>query len=440
MKCTFDFSAIDGLANQQLAKYQDFIFNMDNYITINQKRKDSFLGWSDFPVQISSEEVEQINRTSLKIQNESEVLVVIGIGGSYLGSKAAIEVLKPFQSFAKESSDTKVLFVGQNLSSRYIKRLLHSLQNVNISLNVISKSGTTTEPAIAFRVFKEFLENKYGKKEAKKRIYITTDPETGALKKLARKENIKTFEIPQNIGGRYSVLTAVGLLPMAVAGIDIEEVLKGAKAAYEDLSSPYLSTNTAYQYAVARHILYTKGKTIECLVGYEPSFHSLAEWWKQLFGESEGKEGKGLFPASLVYPTDLHSIGQFIQDGPRNMFQTVLYVENEPDEIIIPHDEENLDNLNYLAGTSLHDVKEKVFEAALLAHEEGNVPNLVIRVPEMTPYYFGYLVYFFQKACAMSGYLLGVNPFDQPGVEAYKRKMFQLLGKPGYEKIPVNKK
>lgn len=423
-----------------MANYQDALFDWDNYIKTNYKKKGSFLGWIDFPLQISTDEVNQIKQTALTIQQKSDILLVIGIGGSYLGSKAAIEVLTPFLDFSKDSSNTKVLFVGQNLSSTYIKRLLHILQNVNVCLNVISKSGATTEPAIAFRIFKEFLENKYGKEEAKKRIYITTDPETGALKQLARKENIETFEIPPNIGGRYSVLTTVGLLPMAVAGVDIKEVLQGAKAAYEDLSSPYLSTNTAYQYAVARHILYTKGKTIECLVGYEPSFYFLAEWWKQLFGESEGKDEKGLFPTSLVYPTDLHSIGQFIQDGPRNMFQTVLYVENEPDEIIIPHDEENLDNLNYLAGTSLHDVKEKVFEAALLAHEEGGVPNLVIRIPEMTPYYFGYLVYFFQKACAMSGYLLGVNPFDQPGVEAYKRNMFQLLGKPGYEKIIVNKK
>lgn len=439
MRCTIDFSTIDDFVNQEIENYDNIVFNIDKYMKSHVEEEDSFLEWVDFPNKCSTDDVEYINRMALKIQTQSDILIVIGIGGSYLGSKAAIEVLKPFEAFSKDASKTKVLFVGQNLSSVYLKKLLHSLKEVDISINVISKSGTTTEPAIAFRIFKEFLIEKYGKEEANNRIYITTDPESGALKQFARKEGLDTFDIPRNIGGRYSVLTAVGLLPMAVAGINIKEVLQGAKDAFLDFSSPQLLNNFAYQYAVARHLLYMDGKTIECLVGYEPYFHSLAEWWKQLFGESEGKDGKGLFPASLIYPTDLHSLGQYIQEGPRNMFQTILYIENEQDDIIIPNDAKNLDNLNYLSGTSLNEVKDKVFEAALLAHEQGGVPNLVIRIPEMKPYYFGYLVYFFQKSCAMSGYLLGVNPFDQPGVEAYKKNMFQLLGKPGYEKVSFNK-
>lgn len=328
----------------------------------------------------------------------------------------------------------EIYFAGHNMSSKYLKDLLEMIEDKDISINVISKSGTTTEPAVAFRVLKEHMERKYGKEEAKKRIYATTDREKGTLKAMARDEGYETFVIPDDVGGRYSVLTAVGLLPIAVAGIDIDSIMEGARRAYEDFKDANLQENPCYQYAAMRNILYNKGKTVEILVNYEPSLFYIGEWWKQLFGESEGKDLKGLFPASVNFSTDLHSMGQYIQEGRRNIFETVLHIETINKEIKITKQEQDLDGLNYLAGKTIDDINKTIFQATLLAHSDGGVPNLIVNIPEINPYYFGYLVYFFQKACGISGYLLGVNPFNQPGVEAYKKNMFALLGKVGYEK------
>lgn len=393
-----------------------------------------YLGWLDLPLTYDKDEVLRIHHAAEKIKNDSDVLIVIGVGGSYLGARAAIEALQ-YSFYNLLSSDDRkgpqIFFVGQNLSSTYMADLLKILQGKDFSINVISKSGTTTEPAIAFRVFRESLEQKYGKEEASNRIYATTDKENGALKTLANEEGYHSFVIPDDIGGRYSVLTAVGLLPLAVAGIDIELILQGAKDAYHAYNQESLKDNECYQYAVLRNIFYDQEKKLELLVNYEPHLNYIAEWWKQLFGESEGKDGKGIFPAAVNYPTDLHSFGQYVQDGERHLFQTILYVKKPREELVIPNDNGNLDNLNYLEGKTIDFVNNQAFQGALLAHTEGGVPNLVITIPEMNEYHFGYLVYFFEKACAMSGYLLGVNPFDQPGVEVYKRNMFKLLGKPG---------
>jgi len=332
----------------------------------------------------------------------------------------------------------QILYVGHNMSSTYMQDLMDLLIDKDFSINVISKSGTTTEPALAFRIFHRLLEQKYGKSEARKRIYATTDKEKGALKTMALEEGFETFVIPDNIGGRYSVLTAVGLLPIAVSGVDIDQIMQGAKAAREELQSPKLDQNPAYQYAVAQNLLYNKGKTVELFVSYEPSLQYFAEWWKQLFGESQGKDQKGIFPASANFSTDLHSFGQYIQDGRRDLlFETVLKVDRTRHELVIEEIENNIDGLNYLAGKSMDFVNNKALEGTMLAHTEGGVPNLVISIPALDAYTFGYLVYFFEKACAIGGYLLGVNPFDQPGVEAYKANMFMLLGKPGYEEKKV---
>jgi len=395
-----------------------------------------YLGWIDLPTAYDKEEFARIKKAAERIRSDSEVLVVIGIGGSYLGARAAIEMLSHsfFNILPKEKRGApQIFFAGNNISSVYTKHLIDLIGDRDFSVNVISKSGTTTEPAIAFRIFKNLLEQKYGKEGARKRIYATTDKARGALKTVADAEGYETFVIPDDVGGRYSVLTAVGLLPIAVAGIDIDAMMRGAADASREYAEPDLSRNASYQYAAVRNALYRKGKTMEILVNYEPSLHYLSEWWKQLFGESEGKDHKGIYPASVDFSTDLHSLGQFIQEGTRNLFETVLQVESCAEEIVIGEESDNLDGLNFLAGKTMDFVNKKAFEGTLLAHTDGGVPNLVVTIPEISPYWFGYLVYFFEKACGVSGYLLGVNPFDQPGVEAYKKNMFALLGKPGFE-------
>ncbi|WP_136603853.1 glucose-6-phosphate isomerase [Paenibacillus dokdonensis] len=396
-----------------------------------------YLGWIDLPSAYDKEEFARIQKAASKIQSDSDVLIVIGIGGSYLGARAAIEALSHsfYNYLPKDKRKTpEIYFAGNNISSTYVTHLLDLVEGKDFSVNVISKSGTTTEPAIAFRIFRAALEKKYGKEEAKKRIYATTDKEKGALKTLATAEGYESFIIPDDVGGRYSVLTAVGLLPIATAGINIDDMMKGAADASKEFSNPNVSENQAYQYAAVRNALYRKGKAIEILVNYEPALHYVSEWWKQLFGESEGKDYKGIYPASVDFSTDLHSMGQFIQEGSRNIFETIIQVEKVAHEITIESDPDDLDGLNFLEGKTMDFVNKKAFQGTMLAHTDGQVPNLIVTVPDLTPYSFGYLVYFFEKACGISGYLSGVNPFDQPGVEAYKKNMFALLGKPGYEK------
>lgn len=395
-----------------------------------------YLGWIRLPFDYDKEEFSRIQAAAKQIQSDSDALVVIGIGGSYLGARAAIEMLQHsfYNTLSKDQRKTpQIFFAGNNISSTYVTHLLQALEGKNWSINVISKSGTTTEPAIAFRIFREALENKYGKEAARKRIYATTDKARGALKKLATAEGYESFVIPDDVGGRYSVLTAVGLLPIAAAGIDIEAMMKGAQDAASRYNNPNLADNEAYQYAAVRNCLYRKGKGVEILVNYEPGLHYVSEWWKQLYGESEGKDYKGIYPASVDFSTDLHSMGQFVQEGSRIIFETVLQVGEVADRITIQKDADDLDGLNFLAGQTLDFVNKKAFEGTLLAHTDGQVPNLIVNLPDMTAYTFGYLVYFFEIACGVSGYLLGVNPFDQPGVEAYKTNMFALLGKPGFE-------
>lgn len=395
-----------------------------------------YLGWIDLPTEYDQEEFSRIVKSAEKIKADSDVLLVIGIGGSYLGARAAIEWLNHsfYNALTKEQRKTpQVIFVGNNISSTYVKDVMDLLEGKDFSINVISKSGTTTEPAIAFRIFRKLLEEKYGKEEARTRIYATTDKERGALKTLANEEGYESFVIPDDVGGRYSVLTAVGLLPIAVSGANIEEMMKGAADAREVFSKSELEENPAYQYAAVRNVLYNKGKTIEMLINYEPGLQYFAEWWKQLFGESEGKDQKGIFPSSANFSTDLHSLGQYVQEGRRDLFETILHVEKSRYELTIEAEDQDLDGLNYLAGQTVDFVNKKAFQGTMLAHTDGGVPNLIIEIPELDAYTFGYLVYFFEKACAMSGYLLGVNPFDQPGVEAYKVNMFALLGKPGFE-------
>ena len=390
-----------------------------------------FLGWEDLPVTYDKEEFLKIKEAAKKIRSNSDILIVIGIGGSYLGSKAAIEMLG---NHFKVDRELEVVFAGHHISSTYMMDLVDYLEGKDFSINVISKSGTTTEPALAFRFFKKLLIEKYGKAEANNRIFATTDKDKGALRTLADKEGYTTFVVPNDIGGRFSVLTAVGLLPIAAAGINIDEIMEGAEAAYyEYLNNPLESDVT--KYVAIRNILYRKGTKIEMLVSYEPSFHYLGEWWKQLFGESEGKEHKGLFPASASFSTDLHSLGQYIQDGERHLFETVITVKKPKRDIIIEEDELNLDGLNYLAGKTVDYVNRQAYLGTLHAHLDGGVPNMLIEIPEISPKSFGHLVYFFEKSCAISGYLLGVNPFNQPGVEDYKKNMFALLEKPGYEEL-----
>lgn len=394
-----------------------------------------FLGWLDLPANYDKDEFARIKEAAEKIKKTSEVLIVIGIGGSYLGAKSAIDFLSHtfHNNLPKEKRDApEVYFAGTNISATYVKHLMEVIGDRDFSVNIISKSGTTTEPAIAFRIFKKMLEEKYGKEEAKSRIYATTDREKGALKQLSTGEGYETFVVPDNVGGRFSVLTAVGLLPIAAAGINIDELMQGAADAMEAYKAPY-AENDCYKYAAIRNILHRKGKDIELMINYEPRVHYIAEWWKQLFGESEGKDNKGLYPASADFTADLHSLGQYIQDGKRHLFETLINIETPELDMVIEEEEVNLDGLNYLAGKTMDYVNKKAAEGTILAHTDGGVPNLIVNVPESTPYHLGYMYYFFEKACAVSGYILGVNPFDQPGVEAYKRNMFALLEKPGFE-------
>lgn len=397
-----------------------------------------FLGWVNLPKEYDKEEFARIKASAEKIKSDSDALVVIGIGGSYLGAKAAIEMLSHtfHNELGKEKTGgVQIYYLGHNMSSDYINDFLEAMDGKDLSVNVISKSGTTTEPAIAFRVMKKYMEDKYGKQEAAKRIYTTTDANKGALKGLADQEGYESFVVPDSVGGRYSVLTAVGLLPIAAAGIDIDEIMAGAKQARSRYTLAPFAENDCLKYAAARNILYRKGKEIEILVNYEPKLSFFAEWWKQLFGESEGKDGKGIFPAAVNFSTDLHSMGQYIQDGRRNLFETVIQVEEPRKSFEIPRDEANLDGLNFLAGKTMHEVNTNAFKGTILAHNDGNVPNLVLKIDGLSPRTFGEMVYFFELACAVSGYTLGVNPFNQPGVEAYKKNMFALLGKPGFEEL-----
>ena len=392
-----------------------------------------FLGWLDLPVNYDKDEFRRIKESAEKIKKDSEVLVVLGIGGSYLGARAVIEFIKSnnYNLLKKDTPD--IYFGGNTISSSAVAELMQLIDGRDFSINVISKSGTTTEPAIAFRIFKEILEKKYGKEEAAKRIYVTTDRQKGALKALADAEGYETFVVPDDVGGRYSVLTAVGLLPIAVAGIDIDALMQGAADAREAYASDDLDNNDCYRYAAVRNMLYRDGKAIEMLAAYEPSMTLWCEWFKQLFGESEGKDGKGLFPASAIFSTDLHSLGQYIQQGERCLFETVLWVKEPKTDVEIGFEEANGDGLNFVAGKTVHYVNRKAFEGTVLAHTDGDVPNIILELDKQDEYNLGYMIYFFEKACGLSGYLLGVNPFDQPGVESYKKYMFALLGKPGYE-------
>lgn len=433
----FDYSkALTFFREHEMTYLQDAVKLAHHSLHEKTGAGSEYLGWIELPENYDKEEFLRIQTTAEKIKRDSDILLVIGIGGSYLGARAAIEALQhSFYNVLPNAQRTtpQIIFVGNNISSTYMMDVIDLLEGKDFSINVISKSGTTTEPAIAFRIFRKLLEEKYGKEGAGKRIYATTDKVKGALKTVANEEGYETFVIPDDVGGRYSVLTAVGLLPIAVSGADIEAIMKGAQAAQNDFSSSELSENMAYQYAAVRNILYNKGKTIEMLINYEPSLQYFSEWWKQLFGESEGKDQKGIYPSSANFSTDLHSLGQYVQEGRREIFETIIKVETPRRELKIEQAENDLDGINYLAGQTLDFVNNKAFEGAMLAHTDGGVPNLTVFIPKLDEYTFGYLVYFFEKACAMSGYLLGVNPFNQPGVEAYKVNMFALLGKPGYE-------
>ena len=391
-----------------------------------------YIGWLDYPENYNREEFDRIKGAAEKIRNNSDVLIVIGIGGSYLGAKTVIDALTHsfYNELPKEKrKGPKIYFAGHQISGTYLSELMEMIEGQDVSLNVISKSGTTTEPAIAFRVLKKAIEDKYGKEAAKARIYATTDQKSGALRKLADEEGYESFVIPSNVGGRYSVLTPVGLLPIAAAGIDIDALMNGAREGMKEYSNTSVDENPCYQYALIRNVLYRKGKAIEALVNYEPSMAFLSEWWMQLYGESEGKDGKGLFPTKLNNTTDLHSMGQMVQDGPRHLFETVVRVESFEKDIVIESDPADLDGLNYLTGKTMSYVNENAFKGTLEAHVDGNVPNLVISMDQKDAFTLGKLLYFFMKACGVSGYILGVNPFDQPGVEAYKKNMFRLLGK-----------
>ena len=436
-KLNFNYQFAKNFFNEnELRQIKPYVELANEVLTSKSGAGNDFLGWVDLPENYDKDEFARIKKAAEKIKNDSEVLIVIGIGGSYLGAKAAIEFLSHsfYNNLPKDKRKTpEIYFAGTNMSGVYLQHLIEVVGDRDFSVNVISKSGTTTEPAIAFRVFKKMLEEKYGKEEAAKRIYATTDKEKGALKTLATAEGYETFVVPDNVGGRFSVLTAVGLLPIAAAGINIDELMAGAKDAMNDFANKNMDENQALQYAAARNILHRKGKDLELMVNYEPRVHYLAEWWKQLFGESEGKDGKGLYPTSADFSADLHSLGQYIQEGQRLFFETVVSIGKPEVEFVIESDKDNLDGLNFIAGKTLDYVNKKATDGVILAHIDGNVPNLGVNIPEATPYHLGYTFYFFEKACGVSGYLLGVNPFDQPGVEAYKKNMFALLGKPGYE-------
>lgn len=434
---TFDYKkAANFLKEEEIMFFDSYIKTAHEMLHNKTGLGNDFVGWVDLPINYDKEEFSRIKASAERIKSDSEVLIVIGIGGSYLGARAALEALTHsfYNTLPKSKRKTpEIYFVGNNISSTYISDLLELIEGKEISVNVISKSGTTTEPAIAFRIFKEYMEKKYGKEGAAKRIYATTDKSRGALKKLATEEKYETFVVPDDVGGRFSVLTAVGLLPIAVSGIDIDKMMQGAADAYKLYNNTNLAENDCYKYAAARNALYRKNKTIEIMVNYEPSLHFVTEWWKQLYGESEGKDQKGIFPAGVDFTTDLHSMGQYIQDGLRNLFETVINVETPKKNMTILESKENVDGLNFIAGKDIDFVNKKALQGTMLAHTDGGVPNLVINIPELNEYYFGSMIYFFEKACGISGYLLGVNPFDQPGVEAYKKNMFALLGKPGFE-------
>lgn len=428
----FDYSPSDSfISGHELAAMEPQVSGAAKLLESRQGPGNDFLGWLDLPLKYDRTEFKRIKSAAKRIQKQSEVLVVIGIGGSYLGSKAAIEFCGHsfYNNLPKKARRTpEVYFAGTNISGTYLTHLLEVIGNRDFSVNVISKSGTTTEPAIAFRIFKQKLEEKYGKAGARERIYATTDKAKGALKTLATQEGYETFVVPDDVGGRFSVLTAVGLLPIAVAGINIDDMMRGAADGVKAYKKPF-SENDCYQYAAVRNILHRKGKDIELLVNYEPRCHYIAEWWIQLYGESEGKDGKGLFPASVDFTSDLHSMGQYIQDGRRSLFETVLEIGTPEADLSIFKTADDLDGLNYLDGKSLDYINKKAAEGTRMAHTDGGVPNLTVHIPEASAYYLGQLFFFFEKACAVSGYLLGVNPFDQPGVEAYKKNMFALLGK-----------
>lgn len=436
-KVTFDYSkAAPFIKDHEVDSMKKLAEDAKELLVSKTGAGNDFLGWIDLPVDYDKDEFARIKKAAAKIQSDSEVLLVIGIGGSYLGARAAVEFLRHsfYNVVSKEIRKTpEIYFVGNSISSTYIRHLMDVIGDRDFSINMISKSGTTTEPAIAFRVFKEMMEKKYGKEEAAKRIYATTDRVKGSLKHLATEEGYETFVVPDDIGGRFSVLTAVGLLPIAVSGADIDKLMEGARAGRETALNAPFEENDSLQYAAIRNILLRKGKEIEILANYEPSVHYVSEWWKQLYGESEGKDQKGIFPASVDLTTDLHSMGQFIQDGSRNMFETVINIETSREELVLQEEPVDLDGLNYLAGKSVDFVNKSAMNGTILAHTDGQVPNLMVKVPEVNEFYLGELFYFFEFACGVSGYLLGVNPFNQPGVESYKKNMFALLGKPGYE-------
>ena len=424
-----------GISQKSIMEYKEQVENIHKELHQKANDEKDFVGWLELPTDYDKKEFSRIKKSAKKIKKESDILVVIGIGGSYLGARAVIEALtSTFNNMLtdKQRKYPQILYVGNNLSPNYINELIEYIGDKDFSVNVISKSGTTTEPAIAFRIFREILENKYGIDEARSRIYVTTDKERGALKTLADNEGYEKFVIPDNVGGRYSVLTAVGLLPIATAGIDIDKLMQGAQNAQERYDDPNLKYNECYKYAVTRNILYKLYKNTEILVNYEPKMHYFTEWWKQLYGESEGKEQKGIFPAGVDFTTDLHSMGQYIQEGRRNLFETVISIENPKSDITINKDEDNLDGLNYLAGKTLDYVNKKAMEGTVKAHVTGDVPNIMLTIENLDEENIGELIYFFEKACAMSGMILGVNPFNQPGVEEYKKNMFKLLKKPGF--------
>ncbi len=423
------------ITKKSIAEYKQKVENIHKELHKRANDEKDFVGWLELPSNYDKKEFERIKKAANKIKKESDVLVVIGIGGSYLGARAVIESLtSSFYNMlsTKQRKNPEILYLGNNLSPNYINEVIEYIGDKDFSVNVISKSGTTTEPAIAFRIFREILENKYGIDEARSRIYATTDKEKGALKTLAENEGYEQFVVPDNVGGRYSVLTAVGLLPIATAGIDIDKLMEGARIAQSRYDDPDVKYNECYQYAVARNILYESDKNIEILVNYEPKMHYFTEWWKQLYGESEGKEQKGIFPAGVDFTTDLHSMGQYIQEGRRNIFETVISIKNSNSDIIINSDDDNLDGLNYLAGKGMDYVNKKAMEGTIQAHVSGGVPNIEITMEYLDEENIGELIYFFEKACAVSGMILGVNPFNQPGVEEYKKNMFKLLKKPGY--------
>jgi len=443
MSITLDAKYLDGFVrSHELDAIRPQVAAAHEQLHSGSGLGNDFLGWLDLPKNYDKEEFARIKEAAARIRKDTDVFVVIGIGGSYLGARAAIEFLKSPLYNLKRKNSPDVYFTGNSISSTALAELLQLCEGRRVSVNMISKSGTTTEPAIAFRVFRDYLERTVGSEEAKKRIYVTTDKARGTLKGLSDREGYETFVVPDDIGGRFSVLTAVGLLPIAVAGCDIDQMMDGAADAMQSLNDPDLDKNACYKYAALRNILLRKGRVVELMVSYEPCYTMMSEWWKQLYGESEGKDGKGLFPASVVFSTDLHSLGQFVQDGTNMLFETVVLIDRALKEITIQEDPEDIDGLNFLTGRNMEYINRKAFEGTVLAHSDGGTPNLVLHMPEISEYELGYMFYFFEKACAISGYMLGVNPFDQPGVEDYKKNMFALLGKPGYEsqKIALEKR